>query len=95
MFILGDINIYDINRDLMRDFREKLRKLLPHRTAKKEYKNKAVDKLIAMNLENTLNIKTINDTLEAISGMFEWAIREGVLEKNPAKGLNSMMTGKK
>jgi len=87
LFILGDKPIDAISREDMRLFKDKLQKLPPNRCKKKEYKGKSVDDIIAMSPEETLNIKTINTTLQTISGMFSWAVREELLDKNPAQGL--------
>lgn len=85
--ILGDIPVASIDRNLMRSFREVLSKIPPNRKNNPKYKNKSINEILKMDIKETLNVKTINTTLEAISGMFEWGIREGLLEKNPAKDL--------
>ncbi|MBO4736181.1 MAG: hypothetical protein J5614_07275 [Paludibacteraceae bacterium] len=74
--ILGDVEVTAITRENMREFRGKLKRLPPHRTIKKEYKDKSIDQILAMN-----PVKTANDTLEAISSMFEWGIREDLIFK--------------
>ncbi|MBD5416530.1 MAG: site-specific integrase [Desulfovibrio sp.] len=84
---MGDIPLSEIDRNKIREFRDILRKLPPNRH-KKEYGNKTAQELIALNLKETLNIKTINVTMQAISGMFEWGIEEGYLETNPARNLS-------
>lgn len=71
----------------MRRFRDILVKLPPNRTRSKEYKDKTINELLEMDIPVTLNIKSVNTILETISGMFEWGIREGLIEKNPAKEL--------
>ena len=40
-----------------------------------------------MNPEQTLNVATINTALEAVGSLFEWYVREGILDRNPARGL--------
>lgn len=85
--ILGDIPTASIDRNKMRHFRDILVKLPPNRKRIQEYKNKSIEEILKMDIKATLNIKTVNTTLETISGMFEWGIREGLLEKNPAKDL--------
>ncbi|WP_264984108.1 site-specific integrase [Pseudodesulfovibrio portus] len=85
--ILGDINIHSITREDMRAVRDTLRKLPPNRQRSKEYKGKTVDELLALKPAKVLSVKTVNMTLEAISSLFEWGIREGELSANPAKGL--------
>lgn len=85
--VLGDISICDIDRAKMREFREILVQLPPNRSKDKKYKNKSIAEIIAMRPNKTLSIGTIDTTLTTISGMFEWGIKEGLLEKNPAKDL--------
>lgn len=85
--VVGDIPLSEIDRNKLREFRDILRKLPPNRH-KKKYSKKSVKELIALNLKETLSIKTINVTMQAISGMFEWGIEEGLIENNPAKNLS-------
>lgn len=85
--ILGNIPVASIDRTKMREFRDKLVKLPPNRTRSQQYKDKSIDELLKMNIKTTLNITTVNTTLETISGMFEWGIREGLIDKNPAAEL--------
>ncbi|MDD4732499.1 MAG: tyrosine-type recombinase/integrase [Desulfovibrio sp.] len=85
--ILGDVDIHSITREDMREVRDTLRKLPPNRQRSKEYKGKKIDELLEMNPDKVLSVKTVNMTLEAISSLFEWGIREGELSTNPAKGL--------
>lgn len=85
--ILGDKNVMSISRDDIRNYRDILTKLPPNRKKEKKYKDKSIGDIIAMQPTSTLSIKTINVILQTISGMFEWGIREGLIEKNPARGL--------
>lgn len=86
--ILGDRYIDSIDRKDIREFRDKLCKLPPHRFNRKEYKGKSVDEVIAMNPHKRLSVTRINIIIEAISSLFEWCINEGILRShNPAKGL--------
>lgn len=85
--ILGDVDINSITREDMREVRDTLRKLPPYRQRSKEYKGKSVEELLVLKPANVLSVKTVNMTLEAISSLFEWGIREGKLDANPAKGL--------
>lgn len=86
--ILGDRYIDSISRKDIREFRDKLCKLPPHRFNRKEYKGKSVDEIIAMNPHKRLSVTRINIIIEAISSLFEWCINEGILcSHNSAKGL--------
>ena len=85
--ILGDKIVQSITREDMRDFKDKLKRIPTHRATKPEYKNKTINELLSVDHEHTLSITTINDTLQEISAMFEWGIREELIEKNPARSL--------
>jgi len=85
--VLGDVDIHTIDRALMRDFREKLRKLPPNRQRSKQYKGKSIDEILAMEPKKVLSVKTVNVTIEAISSLFEFGIREEIVIKNPTRGL--------
>lgn len=85
--IKGDIPIEDISRQDMRSFMEILQKLPPHRNKSKKYAGKSITEVLAMNPEQTLNVATINTALEAVGSLLEWYVREGILGRNPAKGL--------
>ena len=86
--ILGDKPITQYSRDDMRYMRDTLRRLPPNRKYAKEYQGKSISELLCMKHEKTLSIKTVNDTIEDISGMFTWATRELYLQVNPARGLS-------
>jgi integrase len=85
--IKGDMPIEDISRQDMRSFMEILQKLPPHRNKGKRYAGKSIAEILAMNPEQTLNVATINTAVEAVGSLLEWYVREGVLDRNPAKGL--------
>ncbi len=85
--ILGDRSIADITRTDMREYREVLCKLPPNRKRSVKYRNKSIQEILEMAPSVTLNANTINIFLEAAASMFEWGIREELLESNPAKSL--------
>lgn len=85
--IKGDMPIEDISRQDMRSFMETLQKLPPHRNKNKKYAGKSITEVLAMNPEQTLNVATINTALEAVGSLLEWYVREGILDRNPARGL--------
>lgn len=85
--IIGDKFIEDITRTDMRIFVETLQKLPPNRSKSKLYAGKSVAEILDMRPEQTLNVATVNTILEAVGSLLEWFVNEGVLEKNPAKGL--------
>ena len=85
--IIGDKAIEDIDRSDMRTFVETLQKLPPNRTGSKQYAGKAIAEILEMPHPKKLNVATVNTILESVVSMLEWYVREGILAKNPAKGL--------
>lgn len=85
--ILDDMYIQDVTREDMRRLRETLKMLPPNRSRKKEYRDKTIAQLIKQKHPQVLSVKTINIVVEAISSLFEWCIREKILDFNPAKKL--------
>jgi len=84
--IIGDKIITEYSRTDIRHFRDTLLKL-PVNWRKKINNNKiSLDSLIDSS-QNALAIKTVNTNVEAVSSMFSWAVNEGYLSSNPAKGL--------
>ena len=86
--LLGDKEAVTVTRDDMRELRDTLRKLPPSRKKSPKYRGKSIAETLAMPYSTTLSIKTVNVIVEAISSMYEWAIREQLLAVNPAKGLS-------
>ncbi len=86
--ILGDKAAATVMREDMRELRDTLRQLPPSRKKNSKYRNKSIPDILTMSYSSTLSIKTVNIIVEAISSMYEWAIREHLLSYNPAKGLS-------
>lgn len=86
--VMGDKEIDKISRDDMRKYRDILRKLPPNRVKSKLYKDKSIAQILKMKPKGVFSIKTVNIFVEAVSSLFEWAIREGIAGTNPAKSLS-------
>ena len=82
--IVGDKPIRSMTRHDCRTFRDKLTQLPPNLT--KRFKGKSVDDVIALKLE-PMSTRTVNKNLSVISTLMNWAIREGLIIDNPARGL--------
>lgn len=86
--IIGDKPIGDITRQDMRKFRDTLQSLPPRWNALVEKSGFSIEEFVKQGgYKTTLSIKSINIIVEAISGMFSWAIREDLIDRNPAQGL--------
>ncbi len=88
--ILGDKSAEDVSREDMRKVKDILPQLPVSRTKKPQYRDKSVQEILKMKPKETLSIPTVNKIIQAISAMFEWAIREGLLKENPARGLKTI-----
>lgn len=86
--IIGDKPMAAVTRNDMKDFRETLRKLPRNRSRSPLYRDNTIEETLAMNPKETLDISTVNQSLEAVSTLFEWCINEGMLTYNPAKKLS-------
>lgn len=86
--ILGDKVVSKVSREDMRHFRDVLRRLPPNRMKLKEYRGKAISEILEMKPATVLNIKTVNMVIEAASSLFEWGVKENILNFNPAKSLS-------
>ena len=86
--IIGDKPINSVTRQDMRNFRDMLQKLPPRWREQLDKSGLAVEDFIERHKNKTpLSIKSINVIVEAVSGMFTWAVRENLIERNPAQGL--------
>ncbi len=87
MEIAGNLKLPEITREVVREYRETLRKLPPRRNKIAKYRNKSIKELLAMNPTETLAVKTINVNMAAIGSLMNWAKREGYIPESPAQGL--------
>ena len=85
--IKGDMPLDAISRDDMREFRETLRKLPPNHSRSKKYAGMSAQEIIRTQPEKQLNIATVNIIVEAVGSLLGWFAQEGILQSNPAKGL--------
>ena len=88
--ILGDKPAAEVSREDMRHVKDTLPLLPVARKKKPEYRDKSIQAILKMKPKETLSIPTVNKIILSISAMYEWAIREGILKENPAKGLKTI-----
>lgn len=89
LMLLGDVPMRGITPIRMsKQFREVIIGLPKNFTNKDEYKDVPIaDVLKSTVKEERLSTSTINKTIDAIAGMFKYAVKRGLIEKNPAEGL--------
>lgn len=83
-----DTSIYDVDRTLCRQVMEVLRYLPPHAT--KRFPGKSWLKISIIARERSLkplSPATVNKYLASLSSLFNWAVKEELLDRNPATGL--------
>lgn len=86
--IMGDQEVSTLTRDDIRAFREILKKLPPRWKEQCKKYGCTPDELSKKDHTSTLKTGTINGCVEAISTMFIWAQREGLVDANPASNLS-------
>lgn len=85
----GDVMLSDISRKLMAEHKSTLMKLPPNMKKNGAYRWKSVHEVLNMApLPKTLSVNTINKHIRRLSGLFNYAVKNGHLEGyNPAEGL--------
>ena len=86
--IIDDKPIKSISREEIRQFRETLKKLPPLWRDKLKKSGLSFADFIEQDHPKRLTVKSINVIVEAVSGMFTWAVNEGLLDKNLSIGLS-------
>jgi integrase len=86
-----DTAVSEIDRSVCRDVQAVIRHLPANATKRKGFKtlspSAAAEKAQKEGVA-PLAVKTANNALNNMSSIFEWAVREGYLDSNPAKRLN-------
>lgn len=80
----GDRPISEITKNDLREFKELLRKIPPNYT--KRFPKLSLTEAAALRLK-PISSKTANKILSSISGLFNWATKNGYCTDNPAKGI--------
>jgi len=83
--VVGDVPIQSITRKKVGEFKDVLKKLPPNMRKVKKYRDKTIPQILEMDVKKTLATLTINDHLQRISSMFEYACDHGLYAgSNPA-----------
>ncbi|HMA84858.1 MAG TPA: site-specific integrase [Desulfosalsimonadaceae bacterium] len=85
--IIGDMKISDIDKQTIQTFKQTLMKLPSHMKTSPKYKGKSIKQLLDMDIEKTMSITTVNKLLTRTGSLFSYAVSNGYMESNPAKGL--------
>lgn len=86
--ILGeDIPIDTIDRNTVRHVRDTLLQLPLYRNTKNIFKGKTISELIAMEPDQTISVRTVNNNIGNASTFFTWCEDEELIERNPCRRL--------
>jgi integrase len=86
---MSNVAIKTLNRRQIREFKAVLQKLPPNRKKVKKFRDKSIQQLLAMDIDKTLSVRTINKILTRVGSLFKYAIQEGFFEgPNPATDMN-------
>jgi integrase len=82
--IVGDKPVLAVTRHDCRRFRDTMAQLPPNMT--KRFRGCTVAEVMAKGAP-PMSAKTVNKNLSALTGLFAWCEREGLIEASPARGL--------
>lgn len=85
--IEGDLPVDKITRKLMSSYKDKLMRVPPNLNKLPEFKGMTIEEVIASNPEKTLAVNSINKYIRRMSGLFNYAVKNGYMLMNPAEGM--------
>ncbi len=80
-------SLAELKREDIRRYRDVLGKLPPNMSKQAQYSGKSIDEILSLGLSKTLSQTTVKKHLTRLSGLFNWAVEEGYLQKNISKGV--------
>jgi integrase len=97
--IIGDPPVDEIGRPMISDFVAKLQRLPRNRAKDARYRGKPIKRVLQLVEKDPgvprLSPTTVNKHAGAVSAFFEWAVRQGYVDANPAKGVYKKPKAKK
>jgi integrase len=85
--VIGDLPAKTIDHKAMREFKQTLLRLPANRNKIAIYRDKTIKELLEMEIDQTLSVATVNKTLDRVSTLFNWAVRNGFMDRNPASAM--------
>jgi hypothetical protein len=85
--VIGDVPVGNITYEVMKDFRDKIRKLSANMNKKPRYRDKTVQEILEMDVDDPMSITNVNKYLVRASTCFNFAVKHDFMAKNPAEGL--------
>jgi integrase len=90
--VIGNVPVKSIGYDTMRAYKEILMRLPANREKKSEYKGKSPQELLEMGVTAPMSITSANKYLNRASSLFNYAVKNGYTDKNPASGMQIKQT---
>jgi integrase len=84
---LGNLPVHSIDHAMMRSYKEALMRLPANIRKSPAYRDKSIDEILQLNVDQTMSTTTINKQLDRASALFRWAVRNDYMVKNPAEAL--------
>lgn len=84
---MGDLPIDQIDRPLMSDYKSLLMKLPSNLNKLARYRDLSIKEIVDSKPEKTISVSTLNKYLQRLSGLFNYAARNGYMASNPAEGM--------
>lgn len=81
--IVGDIPMREVGPERVRDYKQILQKLPSNINTKPLYRSKTIEQILALKPEAGMSVLTVNNYLAWASTFFDWAERNGYLDRNP------------
>ncbi|MGB3222542.1 MAG: tyrosine-type recombinase/integrase [Desulforhopalus sp.] len=85
--VMGDMDIEKIDRKLMSGYKDTLMKLPPNLNKSPIYRDMRIEDIIASKPAKTLTVSTLNKYIRRLSGLFNYAVKNGYVLTNPAEGM--------
>jgi integrase len=85
--VLGDVPVRSITYEMMTEYRRKLRKLPANMRKKPRYRDRSVEEILGMEVDDPMSITNVNKLLIRASTLFNYAVKRDFMDKNPAEGL--------
>lgn len=87
MRVVGDLPVDQIDRKVMTEYKSILMELPPNLNKGAKYEGKTIAEIIESHPEKTITVSTINKYIRRLSGLFNYAVRNGYMQSNPAEGM--------
>jgi integrase len=92
--VMGDCLLSEIDFKKTRRFFDNLKCLPPNRSKIKAYRDKTIPQLLKMKLpkDKCMSVRTVNNAMQSVYGLFEWAVQRDMMDKNYAGGMRIKQT---